>query len=358
MIERLQSAYYRVPLEGVGDAGHGAIESEELVTLELHADGLTGHGYAYTIGRGGRAIQALIEHDLAPLLVGRSAEDVEDLWELMWRRLLYVGRGGLASFAIAAVDIALWDLRGLRSGQPLYALLGGRARALPAYGSGVDLPKPLPALLQQVEGFLVRGLPGVKMKVGRADPRDDEARVAAVRRLIGDGVDLMLDANMAWTFEEARARGELFKTHRPLWLEEPCPPEDVSAHARLAKELGVPIAVGESLHTPAEFERYVAEGAVGVVQVDPVTNGGITASMRALAVADAAGLATSSHYTEELSAHLLCASARPLYLEKHAFALDPYLVLPQRVEAGRVRPTDLPGTGVRFDRGALAHYEG
>ena len=357
MIERLETAYYRLPLEGVGDAGHGAIESEELVTLELHADGLTGQGYAYTIGCGGRAIQALIEHDLAPLLVGRSAGDVEGLWELMWRRLLYVGRGGLASFAIAAADIALWDLRGLRAGQPLYAVLGGRARDLPAYGSGVDLPKPLPALLRQVEGFLARGLPGVKMKVGRADPREDEARVAAVRRLIGQGVDLMVDANMAWTFDEARARGELLRAHRPLWLEEPCPPEDVAAHARLATEIGIPIAVGESLHAPAEFERYIAERAVGVVQVDPVTNGGITASMRALAAADAAGLATSSHYTEELSAHLLCASARPLYVEKHAFALDLYLATPQRVEAGRVRPTELPGTGVRFDRGALAPYQ-
>jgi L-alanine-DL-glutamate epimerase-like enolase superfamily enzyme len=338
----------------VGDAGHGAIECEELVTLELDADGLTGVGYAYTIGRGGRAIQALIEHDLAPLLVGRSAEDVEELWELMWRRLLYVGRGGLASFAIAAVDIALWDLRGLRVGLPLYALLGGRARDLPAYGSGVDLPKSLPDLLRQAEGYLARGLPGVKMKVGRADPREDAERVAAVRRLIGDGIDLMVDANMAWSFEEARSRGEQLGAYRLLWLEEPCPPEDVGAHARLAAKLSVPIAVGESLHAPAEFERYVAEQAVGVVQVDAVSNGGITASMRALALADAAGLPTSSHYTEELSAHLLCASARPLYLEKHAFALDPYLVAPQLVEAGRVRPSEMPGTGLRFDRRALA----
>jgi L-alanine-DL-glutamate epimerase-like enolase superfamily enzyme len=356
MIDRLATEYYVLPLEGVGDAGHGAIEREELITLELHADGLVGHGYAYTIGRGGRAIRALIEHDLAPLLVGRSAEDVEGLWELMWRRLLYVGRGGVASFAIAAVDIALWDLRGLRTGQPLYSLLGGQPRDLPAYGSGVDLPKPLPDLLSQVEGFLARGLPGVKMKVGRADPQEDVARVAAVRRLIGDNVDLMLDANMAWSFEEARARGEQLSAVRPLWLEEPCAPEDVGAHARLAAELGVPIAVGESLHSVAEVERYVAERAVGVVQVDPVTNGGITASRRALRLADAAGLATSSHYTEELSAHLLCASARPLYIEKHAFALDPYLTTPQRVDAGRVRPTDVPGTGLRFDRDALARY--
>lgn len=355
MIERLETAYYRLPLAAMGDAGHGAIDSEELITVALHADGLVGWGYAYTIGRGGRAIQALIEHDLAPWLSGQDASQVEALWAAMWRRLLYVGRGGLASFAIAAVDIALWDLRGLREGQPLYALLGGEVRAIPAYGSGVDLPKPLPDLLRQVEGFLARGLPGVKVKVGRS-PEEDEARVAAVRRLVGDTVDLMIDANMAWTAGEALARGRRLAAYRPFWLEEPTIPEDVAGHARLVEAVGLPIAVGESLHSPHEFQRYVDAGAVDVLQIDPVTNGGITASRRALALADVAGLRTSSHYTDELSAHLLCASRQPVYLEKHAFALDPYLEEPQRVVDGRVRPTETPGTGLRFAARALAPY--
>jgi L-alanine-DL-glutamate epimerase-like enolase superfamily enzyme len=358
VIERIETAYYRLPLHGVGDAGHGAIDSEEVITVRLHADGLVGHGYAYTIGRGGRAVQAVIEHDLAPLVVGRDADDVEALWELMWGRLLYVGRGGLASFAIAAVDIALWDLRGLRTGQPLYALLGGSPRTLPAYGSGVDLPKPLDELLRQVEGFLLRGFRGVKVKVGRPNPHEDKERVAAVRGLIGDRTDLMVDASMAWSADEALARGRLLQEYGLRWFEEPTIPEDVAGHARLARELRVPIAVGESLHSPHEFARYVAEQAVGVVQIDPVTNGGISASMKALALADAAGLETSSHYTDELSAHLLCASNNPVYLEKHTFALDPYLEAPQQVQDGHVRPTEVPGTGLRFDEGALAPYRG
>jgi len=355
-IERLETAYFRLPLEPSGDAGHGRLDTEELITLTLRADGLEGHGYAYTIGRGGRAIRSLIDEDLAPLLAGRDAEDVQGLWELMWQRLLYVGRGGLAAFAVAAVDIALWDLRGLREGRPLYALLGAQARPIPAYGSGVDLPKPLPDLLAQTEGFLARGLPGVKVKIGRPDPAEDEARVGAVRELIGPDVDLMVDANMAWTAEEALERGRRLEAFDLFWYEEPTNPEDVAGHARLARELGVPIAVGESLHSPHEFRRYVDEGATAIVQIDPVTNGGITASLAALRMADAAGLKTSSHYTDELSAHLLCASREPVYLEKHAFALDPYLVEPQRVEAGHVRPTEAPGTGLRFDPDALAPY--
>jgi L-alanine-DL-glutamate epimerase-like enolase superfamily enzyme len=355
-IERLESAYYRLPLEPMGDAGHGEIDSEELVTVRLAAGGLTGHGYAYTIGRGGRAVHALIDHDIAPLLLGRDATDIDALWSLMWQRLLYVGRGGLASFAIAAVDIALWDLRGLLERKPLYALLGAQPTEIPAYGSGVDLPKPLEELLRQTEGFLARGLPGVKVKIGRRDAQEDEQRVRAVRKLVGDKVDLMVDANMAWGVDEALERGRRLEQFGLYWYEEPTIPEDVAGHARLAQGLEVPIAVGESLHSPHEFQHYVEQRAVEVLQIDPVTNGGISASLRALELANAAGLRTSSHYTDELSAHLLCASRHPVYLEKHAFALDRYLELPQAVVNGRVRPTEAPGTGMRFNLSALQPF--
>ena len=352
-IETIETAYYRLPLEPMGDAGHGAINSEELITVCLCADGLEGHGYAYTIGRGGAAIRALLDHDIAPLLIGQDAADIDGLWRMLWQRLLYVGRGGLAAFAIGAVDIALWDLRGLREQKPLYALLGGESRAIPAYGSGVDLPKPLPELLKQVESFMDRGLPGVKVKLGRPEPREDEERVAAVRRLIGPDIDLMVDANMTWTADVALERGRRLEPFDLYWYEEPTIPEDVAGHARLAREMRTPIAVGESLHSPYEFRRYVDEGAAAVIQIDPVTNGGITASMMALRMADTAGLKTSSHYTDELSAHLLAASRNAVYLEKHAFALDPYLREPQQVVDGHVRPTEAPGTGMRFDLAAL-----
>ena len=355
-IEGIDTGYYRLPLEAMGDAGHGAIDSEEIITVKLRAGGLEGHGYAYTIGRGGRAAHALIQHDLEPLLVGRDATDIAALWDLMWKRLLYVGRGGLASFAIAALDIALWDLRGLAAGKPLYRLLNAPAREIPAYGSGVDLPKPMDDLLKQTEGFLARGLPGVKVKIGKPDPREDEERVAAVRRLIGDDIDLMVDANMAWSAQEALERGRRLERFALHWYEEPTIPEDVAGHARLARELDVPIALGESLHSPHEFRRYIDERAVGVVQIDPVTNGGISAALRALEMANSVGLNASSHYCDELAAHLLCASTRSVYLEKHAFALDPYLQSPQQVKDGRVRPTEMPGTGMRFDERALAPF--
>jgi len=238
----------------------------------------------------------------------------------------------------------------------LRALFGAESREIPAYGSGVDLPKPLDDLLRQTEGFLERGLPGVKVKVGRPEVGEDEQRVGAVRELIGDDVDLMVDANMVWSAEEALERGKRLEQFGLFWYEEPTIPEDVAGHARLAREMSAPIAVGESLHSPHEFRRYADEGAMHVLQIDPVTNGGITASLEALKVADASGLKTSSHYTDELSAHLLCASNEPVYLEKHAFALDPYLQEPQKVVNGHVRPTETPGNGMRFDDGVLAPH--
>jgi L-alanine-DL-glutamate epimerase-like enolase superfamily enzyme len=355
-IERIETDYYRLPLEAVGDAGHGLLDTEELITLKLYAGGLEAHGYSYTIGKGGRAVKALIDHDITPAVIGRDATDIEGIWRHLWQRLLFVGRGGLAAFAMAALDIALWDLRGLAEGRPLYALCGAKARGIPAYGSGVDLPRPLDGLLRQTEGFMERGFPGVKVKIGRADPREDEERVAAVRRLIGPGVDLMVDANMVWTAQEALERGRRLEQYGLYWYEEPTIPEDVAGHAMLARELRVPIGVGESLHSPHEFRRYVDEGAVHVVQIDPVTNGGITVSLQAIAMADAAGLKISSHYADELSAHLLCAGRGSVYLEKHAFALDPYLQEPQKVVGGMAYPTEVPGTGMRFDEEALAPY--
>jgi L-alanine-DL-glutamate epimerase-like enolase superfamily enzyme len=194
------------------------------------------------------------------------------------------------------------------------------------------------------------------VKIGKRDPREDEARVAAVRKLVGERVDLMVDANMAWSADEALERGRRLEQFGLYWYEEPTIPEDVAGHARLARALAVPIAVGESLHSPHEFRGYIQAGAVDVVQIDPVTNGGISAALRALEMANTAGLKASSHYTDELSAHLLCAARAPVYLEKHAFALDRYLEAPQEVRNGRVRPTEAPGTGMRFSERALAPY--
>lgn len=195
-ISAVRCQLFRLPqAEVLADARHGEHTHFELITATLTlADGSQGTGYTYTGGRGGQAVLAMLRHDLAPLLVGRAADDIATLHEAMQGHVHDVGRGGIASFAISALDTALWDLRGLRLGQPLWRMAGGAGRQCKAYAGGIDLNFPLPKLLDQVRGYLVRGFNAVKIKVGQPDLAVDVARVAAVRELIGAQRTLMVDA--------------------------------------------------------------------------------------------------------------------------------------------------------------------
>lgn len=173
----METRHFRLPLAGVlTDAKHGDHTHFELVTATITLDdGSQGTGYTYTGARGGRAIHALIEHDLAPVLVGRAGSAVEALNEFMDEHLHYVGRGGIAAFAISALDIALWDLRCRRLRLPLWRVAGGAASTAKAYHGGIDLAFPLDRLLQNVQGYLDSGLSSVKIKVGR--PNFDWAKL-------------------------------------------------------------------------------------------------------------------------------------------------------------------------------------
>src|SRR5512144_1889007 len=150
-IRELEADHYRIPLPvALSDSTHGTIRAFELVTVRLSdSDGAEGVGYTYTVGSAGAAVRALLTRDLAPLLFGREAERIEELWQLMWWALHYGGRGGAQALAISAVDIALWDLRARRHGVPLWRLLGGFDPHVPCYAGGIDLEFPLDALLRQ-----------------------------------------------------------------------------------------------------------------------------------------------------------------------------------------------------------------
>ncbi|MCB2039943.1 MAG: uroporphyrinogen decarboxylase, partial [Rhodoferax sp.] len=183
IIESIDARRFQVPLaEVLSDAKHGDHTHFELVTVTIRVDdGNEGTGYTYTGGKGGHAVLAMIEHDLKPLLLGRDAQDIDALYDAMQWHIHYVGRGGIASFAISAVDIALWDLRGKQRGEALWKMAGGASRHCKAYCGGIDLNFPLDKLLEQTRGYLARGFNGVKIKVGQPRLADDVARVQAVR---------------------------------------------------------------------------------------------------------------------------------------------------------------------------------
>ena len=352
LIRDIRADHYRIPLPVVlSDSTHGSIPAFELVTARVRdADGAEGVGYTYTVGAGGAAIHSLVARELAPLLIGREAERIEDAWQRMWWALHYGGRGGAQVLAISAIDIALWDLRARRQRAPLWRVLGGFDPQVPCYAGGIDLDFTLEALLRQTDENVKRGFRAIKMKVGRPSLADDVGRVTAMRRHLGPEFPLMVDANMRWSVDEAIRAARALGPLGLVWLEEPTIPDDVPGHVRIVREGGgLPIAAGENLRTLHEFRALIAAGGVTYPEPDVTNCGGVTAFMKICHLAEAFNLPVTSHGAHDLPVHLLAAAPNRSYLEAHGFGLDRFIAEPLVIRGGLALAPDRPGHGIEFD---------
>jgi L-alanine-DL-glutamate epimerase-like enolase superfamily enzyme len=358
VIDDVRVSAYTVPTKTPESDGTLEWHETTIVLVELTAGGKTGIGYSYA----DVATAQLIEHSLTPKIKGGSAFDIGALWQKMGIAVRNLGRCGITSMAIAAVDNALWDLKGKLLDLSVVSLLGLVRSEVMAYGSGGFTSYTEHELLEQMTGWAEAGMRAVKMKIGR-DAAADVKRVLSVRKAIGQHVELFVDANGAYTRKQALGQAYLFKDMGVTWFEEPVSSDDLDG-LRLLRDACPPrmnIAAGEYGYTTWYFEKMLSAGAVDVLQADATRCQGISGFMQADALCEGHSMPLSAHTAPSIHAHACCASQRVIHteyffdhvrLEKMAFdgAIE--------AEKGMLRPNlDRPGLGLTWKAADMRPYQ-
>ncbi len=335
------------------DAIQSFVSQETPIVTIRDSDGAIGAGYSYTIGTGGASVMELLRQTLAPALIGRDPDRIEQIW----RDLLFVTHatsvGAITSLALAAIDTALWDLRCRKAGLPLWKAAGGSRDSVPLYTTeGGWLHIETAALVDDAVAMQGKGFRGAKIKIGKDAAAEDDARLRAVRSAVGPEFEIMTDANQGFSISEALRRLPILAEHTIGWFEEPLPADDVAGHAQLAAASAVPIAVGESLYSLSQFKDYLTSNAASIVQVDVARIGGITPWLKVAHLAEAHNVTVCPHFLMELHVSLVCAIPNARWLE-YIPQLDLITGAPMRMEQGRAFASDVPGLGIDWDWEAI-----
>lgn len=334
-----------------------------LVRVETD-DGRVGWGEAHH-GRCPGAVSKVVETTLRELALGWDALDVVGLWQHVYRKQLAShGVGAAAAHALSGLDCALWDIRAQVAGLPLYRLLGGANRPIKAYAGGISLGWQEPeSLADEARRLVEQGYRAMKLRMGDT-PKHDIARVRAVRRAVGDEVDILLDANTGYTVEQLRKVMPAFEEIQAGWLEEPFPPHDRQSYTQGAALGSVPLAAGENHFTRFEFQALLEDRSVRFVQPDMSKTGGITEGMRIAALASARKITFNPHTSTTapnmaVTIHALCSVDNPGYFEADVTELNPFRDVlggraPYQLDAqGCVRPYDDVSIGLKIDEAFL-----
>ncbi len=352
---------HRVAL-GIGTA----IKRDAVVVKVTTAGGLVGWGESHH-GRAHTAVAKLIETTLQQLIVGMDAADVVGVWKKIYdKQLASHGMGAGTCLAMSGIDMALWDIRGKAAGLPLYRLLGGAKKAIPAYAGGVSLGYQAPGpLIDEVRRNLALGYKAIKLRVGDTVKRD-VGRLRAVRQACGEEIAILTDANIGYSVEDVRRAMPAFDELKVGWLEEPFPAHDYRSYA-LAKGFGrTPLAAGENHYTRFEFNRVIEDGAITVLQPDLSKTGGITEALRIAAMASAYKLPIHPHSSmtglnHAATIHFLCALDNGGWFEgdvsRSNLFRDELVQNPGQVDKdGNVWPLDGPGLGVEVNEAFLEEH--
>jgi L-alanine-DL-glutamate epimerase-like enolase superfamily enzyme len=357
-IERVEVSVYTVPTDLPESDGTLEWNSTTIVLVEASGGGARGLGYTYA----DTATGELVRDKLAGVAQGRDAMSPPGTWEAMIREIRNLGRPGVVSMAVAAVDAALWDLKARLLNLPLVALLCAARDSAPIYGSGGFTSYSVEQLREQLGGWVEQGITRVKMKVGR-HPGDDVDRVRAARQAIGERAELFVDANGAYSRKQALAFAAAFGDYGVSWFEEPVSSDDLDG-LRLIRDrapAGMDIAAGEYGYDLFYFRRMLESGAVDTLQADVTRCAGITEFLRVGALCRARSTPLSSHTAPALSLHVCCALGPVRHMEyfhDHARIEQMFFDGAPRPVNGELRP-DLsrPGMGLEFKRADAARYQ-
>jgi len=356
-IARIEVSAYRIPTDAPEADGTIAWDATTMVLAQVSAGGCTGLGWTYAHA----AAAEVIADPLRDGLLNRDADDIPGAWQAMNRSLRNIGRPGVGLMAIAAVDVALWDLKARLHGTSVVRLLGRAREAVPVYGSGGFTSYPIERLQDQLAGWVGQGMTRVKMKVG-THPDDDPARVHAAREAIGTAPELMVDGNGAYERKQALALAECYAHEGVGWFEEPVSSDDLEG-LRLLRDrapAGMAIAAGEYGWDAWYFRRMLQAGAVDVLQIDGTRCGGFSGFLHAAALAHGFGIPVSAHCAPHLHAHV-CSAVGHLkhveYFHDHARIEAMFFDgLPQLRDGAMVVDADAPGLGLTLKHSDAERY--
>jgi mandelate racemase len=355
-LRSLTSRGVLVPLNFTLGTSAAIVRTVPLLLVDLVTDdGVTGHAYAFCYRpSGARAIAAHLAEAFG-LLAG-SAVTPYDAARSLSRQFALIGVTGTVRMALSLFDMALWDAFARSRGMPLAALLGSRPRDLQAYDSrGLGLMEP-DRLSKEAEALLAKGLRAIKLRLGYPSAEQDMVALRAARKVAGDGVAIMVDYNQALTMTEAIARGRQLENEGIYWFEEPIPHDDYEASAAIARELRVPVQIGENFNGPEGMLTALSARASDYVMPDVARIGGVTGWMQAAALAAARGIEMSSHLMPEISAQLLSATPMAHWLEYVDWA-DVLLQEPLQIIDGKVLTSQRPGSGIAWDEDKIRKLE-
>jgi L-alanine-DL-glutamate epimerase-like enolase superfamily enzyme len=347
--------------------GIGSTTKRDTIIVRVEtSEGITGYGEAHP-GRSPGAVVSLIHNTLAPMLIGMKATDVIGVWKRVHRmQLSSHGVGSGASLGLSGIDMALWDIRGKAAKMPLYELLGGSKRRLPAYAGGISLGyQPKESLAEEAQEYVARGYKAIKLRLGDSAKADIE-RVLHVRKVLGDDIDILTDANTAYTLADVRRVMPVLADIKAGWLEEPFACNDFSSYREAAKITSlVPIAAGENHYGRFEFAQLREAGAVQIWQPDLSKCGGITEGLAIAAMASAYRIPMHTHSSatginHAATIHFMAAIENSGYFEACVSHFNPLRdMFGTTFEIGAdgcVEPLDRPGIGLEIDESLFAKY--